>query len=288
MKVTPYSSLSDQSSKMTLLEGYFLKLEKVIIMFSGGIDSSFLLATAINTLKQQNVLPIIGVSKSLPDSELADAEYFCKELNIPLTKVLTDELLNDDYLKNDFNRCYYCKVALNEAIQNYLKAHQEYRDWHILDGLQADDKVSDRPGVKANDIFKVKHPLFDLQFTKTEIRDFSKELGLNIYNKPESACLSSRVMKGTKITSELLDNISKSEEHLKKLGFNEFRVRIHELNVLNNKKEYLARIEFKKDEDLLLAFKRKSEINKIKNFNVDFITIDLEGYKSGGFSLKVL
>ncbi|PIW64598.1 MAG: hypothetical protein COW12_05575 [Candidatus Omnitrophica bacterium CG12_big_fil_rev_8_21_14_0_65_45_16] len=281
----------ESDSKLKSLSNAITDLNNVVVLFSGGIDSSFLLYLCTKSLPKPNILNVIGVSQSLPERELIEARAFSKLVDVPLIELKTNELENELYSNNSGNRCYHCKTELNDVLLNFMNQNPQYTNWNIIDGLQASDKIEHRPGFKANEKYQIKHPLYDLKFTKDEIRSYCKSFGLSVYDKPESACLSSRVMVGTKVTASILSTIERAENLLLDSGIIGSRVRIHNLNNSQKTPELLARIELRNQKEMQKLIGADHLLADLRKLPISFITIDLDGYKEGGFSnqkLKVL
>lgn len=291
LNFTTISEKVKTDSKLHKLVNNITDLNNVIVLFSGGVDSSFLLYVCAQTLPKESILNIIGVSQSLPRRELHEAREFSNSIGVPLLEISTDELQNAEYSANTGNRCFHCKTELNKAVLKFLNDNPKYNNWTMVDGLQASDNIENRPGYKANEKYSIKHPLYDLKFSKNEIREYCKAFGLTVSDKPESACLASRVMVGTKVTAEILVIIEEAENLLKDHGFTGSRVRIHNLTPNDRDSELLARIELRNLTEMKSIIESESLLEKLKALPISFLTVDIEGYKEGGFSkgkLKVL
>jgi uncharacterized protein len=248
------------------------KMEKVVVAFSGGVDSSFLLAASMLALNE-NVLAITVDSPSLPAYELEEAKQLARNLNVHHL-VLHSDSIEEEVKHNPVNRCYFCKKIEYGAIKEEAsKAGIIY----VLDGSNADDLKDYRPGMKAKEEVNVSSPLLENGITKAEIREFSKILNLPTWNKPAYACLYSRIPYGQEIKIEDLRKVEKSEKFFIDKGFRTIRVRCH---------DKLARIETDPDSiSKLFTEPLKSEIvSSLKSFGFDFITIDLIGYRLGSFN----
>ena len=246
------------------------ELKKVAISFSGGIDSSFLLFVANNVLKKENVLAIIAKGVMVPRKDYEEAIYFLKKNNFNFIEIEYNPLEVEEFKKNLKNRCYYCKKALMEKIQTVAKDN----NFNILlDGKNADDLKVYRPGNKVADELEIISPLAELGFSKQNIRDEAKKLGIKIWDKPSNSCLATRVPYNTILTKELLRKVDLSEEIIKNIGIKNLRVRVH---------NEIARIEVPK-EDFKIIFENENIIEKIKNIGFRYVTLDLSGLQSGSF-----
>ncbi len=245
------------------------EMQSAILAFSGGVDSTFLL----KALKESGIhaLAVTAYSETMPESELRFAEDMAKLIGIKHRIIKTDEMSNPDFVKNPKDRCFYCKDELFSKLVDIANT-EGYE--HIVDGSNADDISDWRPGMKAALKYKVRSPLIEVSFSKDEIREISKALGLPTWSKPASPCLSSRFPYGVAITKDALKRVEMSEEFLKSLGFKELRVRSH---------NDMAKIELRSDEIDRLFDKelRESIVNGFKKFGFKHIALDLEGFRSG-------
>lgn len=242
----------------------------LLIAFSGGVDSSFLIKTAFDVLKNKAVA-LTAVSATYPDYEFNDAVNFAKQYGITQIIVNSNELEMEDFTKNDTNRCYHCKKELFTICREQAdKLGLKY----IADASNCDDLSDFRPGRNAAMELGVKSPLIEAKLTKAEIRELSKEMGLNTFDKPSQACLSSRFPYGTAITKNKLDIVRKCELFLKEAGILQFRVRYH---------GELARIEVSKDDiNKFMDVKfRDKVVDNFKKNGFCYVSLDLEGYRTG-------
>ncbi len=245
-------------------------MDRVIIAFSGGVDSTFLLkAASISGLS--SLLAVTGVSESLPEEECSFATETASSLNVSHTIINTEEMQNSSYTSNPPNRCYYCKKELFGKLKELAK-RENYS--FILDGTNSDDAHDWRPGNRAAGEEGVKSPLLEAGLTKDEIRKLSKDLGLPTWNKPATPCLASRFPYGQHITSEALGKVHKAESFIKKYGPEELRVRSH---------ADTARIEINPGDFPKLTDERArlEIINYLKSLGFKNITLDLQGFRSG-------
>ncbi len=246
------------------------ELKKVAISFSGGIDSSFLLFVANNVLKKENVLAIIAKGVMVPRKDYEEAISFLKENKFNFIEILYNPLEVKEFKENLKDRCYYCKKSLMSQIKTVAKDN----NFNILlDGKNADDLKVYRPGNKVADELEIISPLAELGFSKQNIRDEAKKLGIKIWDKPSNSCLATRVPYNTILTKELLRKIDLSEEIIKNIGIKNLRVRVH---------NEIARIEVPK-EDFKIIFENENIIEKIKNIGFRYVTLDLSGLQSGSF-----
>jgi pyridinium-3,5-biscarboxylic acid mononucleotide sulfurtransferase len=258
-------------SRLDELRSHLRSLGSALVCFSGGIDSALLLAVATEQLPKGRAIGLTAVSPSLAPSERGDAERLAREIGADLRLVESHEIDRPDYAKNEADRCFHCKTELYEI------AEQKRREWNIdviLNGANVDDLGDYRPGMDAARRAGVKMPFIDLGFTKKDIRAAAKELGMNLWDKPASACLSSRLPYGTAVTRERLEQIATMEAGLRALGFRQVRVRWH---------ERIARIEVPTTElgrtvDPSIR-SQIVELGKASGFN--YTTVDLAGYRTG-------
>lgn len=270
------------------LKEYLKKFNKILVAFSGGIDSYFVLKAALDAVEKVNVLAVTADSPSLKSTEKEQTNKLASEIGAKHKIIFTEEMGNPDYYNNPSNRCFFCKDELFNKLEE-LKNELGYDV--ILDGTNYDDLSDYRPGYKASRNHGITSPLAELKFTKNEIRETAKELGLTIWNKPSSPCLSSRIPYGQQVTSEKLSMIEHAEEILMQLGFIEFRVRHFEIpqNGDTEKKLKMAKV------DISLAEMKKvlgeevvSEIYiKLKEIGYDFVTLDMGGLKSGSLNVNI-
>lgn len=209
-------------AKLDHLDQILRKCQRLIVAYSGGVDSAFLLYRAHQVL-EENCLGVIADSPSLPRHELEQALAFAKKHQIPVEIITTDEFQNPDYLANPINRCYFCKSALFEKLTQWLKKEKNLTA--IAYGENMDDLSDFRPGRQAAEAFSVLAPLREAALTKQEIRLAAQQAGLSVCDKPASPCLSSRIPHGTPVTVEALARVEAGEKILRELGFHIFRLR---------------------------------------------------------------
>lgn len=256
-------------NKLLRLKKTLQSLRRVIIAYSGGLDSTFLLKTAIDTLGRENVIAVTARSETYPVSEYSEACRIAKKLSARHITIRTSELNLKNFKSNPVNRCYYCKKELFKKLNNIRK---KYKMNYVLDGTNFDDLKDIRHGMKAARQLGVKSPLLEAQITKAEIRKFSRHLKLPTWDKPSFACLASRLPFGSEVKKEDLKKIEKAEYFLRNLGLKQVRVRLH-----NN----IARLEvFKGDFNKVLKLKELI-IKRLKKIGFVYITLDLAGYRTG-------
>jgi pyridinium-3,5-biscarboxylic acid mononucleotide sulfurtransferase len=244
----------------------------VLVAFSGGVDSTFLLAIAKQALGDR-VMAVTAVSETFPTREVQLASKLAKQIGVKHLKIQIHELENADFVKNDFTRCFHCKNNLYTQLKELVKKYGDV--YTIVDGSNMDDLGEYRPGLKAARQLGVRSPLQEVGLYKDEIRILSKEMGLETWNKPSFACLSSRIPYGTKITKEKIDQLDKSEEFLLELGFYQVRVRHH---------GEIARIEVLPEEMPRIIQYHQEIHKKLRELGFLYVTLDLGGYRSGSMN----
>lgn len=262
--------------KLEQLQELLRSYESCLIAYSGGVDSAFLAFVARLALGSK-ALAVIADSPSLPRRELEEALELADAFDFPVRVVKTKEFQNADYLSNPNNRCYFCKHELFSEMVPLARAE----GYHVIAyGENASDVGDFRPGAKAAAEFQIRAPLKELGLTKAEIRTLSQELGLPTADKPQLACLSSRVPYGEAVTPEKLSMIERAENFLRDLGFREVRVRHHEL-----KHGPLARIELDAAEmpNALPSFLKIAE--SLREIGYAHVTLDLQGYRRGSLNM---
>ena len=247
---------------------------RVLVAYSGGVDSAYLAWTAHRALGA-NMLAVIADSPSLARTHLADALAFAHEQGIPVEVISTSELDRPEYARNDGGRCFQCKDELFTVMEE-LRAARGFNA--IAYGVNVDDQGDFRPGQQAARQHHVAAPLLAVGLTKQEIRDLAREAGLRVWDKPASACLSSRIEYGRPVTREALDVVERGEDAIRALGFRQFRVRHH---------GEIVRIEIAQDElDRALDPTMAAQFTAIfKQLGFKFVTLDLEGFRSGSMNI---
>ena len=252
------------------LQDRLKELNKVAISFSGGIDSSFLLYVARITLPTENVLAIIANGNMVPRKDYEEAIEFLKENKINYKEIEYKPLEIKEFKENRKDRCYYCKKKLmsgikEEANKNGFK--------NVLDGKNEDDLKVYRPGNKATEEIGIISPLAEIGFSKENIREESKKLGLKIWNKPSNSCLATRFPYNTILTEDDLKRVEQGEEVLKKLGIPKVRIRVH---------QEIARIEVEREYSNVII-QNQNIVEQIKALGFRYVTLDLKGLTSGSF-----
>ena len=264
----------NRNEKYNSLQRILKELGRVVIAYSGGVDSTFLLKAAVDTLGAENVLACIGTSASLAGSQYDQAIECGKIIGAEVEEIIVDELSDPQYSANKADRCFHCKSHLYRLLTDIA----EQRGFkNIICGSNFDDKDDFRPGHRAAEIFNVRAPLAEAELTKDDIRALSRKLNLPTADVPASPCLASRISYGLEVTEQRLKQIDQAENFLRTLGLVEFRLRHH---------DELARIEVKPEAiDKITAEPLRSQIvDKLKSLGFKYITIDLQGFRSGSLN----
>jgi pyridinium-3,5-biscarboxylic acid mononucleotide sulfurtransferase len=246
---------------------------RLLVAYSGGVDSAFLAWMAHQVLGPQ-MLAVIADSPSLARTQLEDALAFARETGIPVDVLETRELQNPSYVRNDAMRCFHCKDELFNVMEQYRAAHAFAA---IGYGVNADDQGDFRPGQQAARQHGICAPLLEAELTKAEIRELARQAALRVWDKPASACLSSRIEYGRPVTPEALRVVERGEDALRELGFRQFRVRHH---------GEIVRIEISPEElPRALNSEMARALTRIfKDLGFQFVTLDLEGFRSGSMN----
>ena len=267
------SVATDLLSKRGVLDARLLNLGRTLVAYSGGVDSAFLAWAAYQVLGS-GMLAVLADSPSLARTQFADAISFAHEQNIPLEVISTAELDSPEYARNDASRCFHCKDELFTVMEKF---RDDLGFDSIAYGVNADDQGDFRPGQAAAKRHHVAAPLLDAGLTKEEIRGMARAAGLRVWDKPASACLSSRIEYGRPVTLESLSTVEQGEDALRMLGFRQFRVRHH---------GEIVRIEIAAEEmAAALTAEMAAQFTKIfKGLGFKFVTLDMEGFRSGSMN----
>jgi len=261
------------SSKLKSLEKILTDMQSILVAYSGGTDSTFLLKVAANVLGEK-AIAVTASSETYTARELQEAKHNAGLIGAKHITVHTNELDDPNFSSNPPDRCYYCKTELFTKLFALAK---EYGLNYVIDGSNCDDEKDFRPGMRAAAEFRVRSPLREAGFTKEEIRMLSKEMHLHTWDKPPLPCLSTRFPYGTQITKEKIVRVDRAEEFLAGLGIRQLRVRDH---------GNIARIEVsRRDMPLFLDVKIAKQImEKFKALGYTYVTLDIQGYRMGSMN----
>jgi pyridinium-3,5-biscarboxylic acid mononucleotide sulfurtransferase len=265
--------MNSLQTKLQRLRDGFGSMRSVMVAFSGGVDSTFVLRVAHEVIPDR-LLALTTTSPTMPEQDRLDAIEIAHALGVRHLMVESNELEIPGYARNPVNRCYLCKHNLFTVCD---EKSRELGIETIVDGLNLDDLHDYRPGIRAATELNVRHPLVEAQLTKAEIRELSRSLGLPTWNRPASPCLSSRFPYGTQITPEGLQRVERGERVLRSLGFNVARVRYH---------GEVARIEVEVDEigRMLDTTIREAVDRQLREIGFRFVAVDLRGFRSGSLN----
>lgn len=260
--------------KLDVLKKNIGKLGRVVVAFSGGVDSTFLLHVCTEVLGGENVLAVTATSPTYQKDEVAWAETYAASLQVKHLIISTHEMENGAFVANTPERCYLCKRELFSRLRDIAETHGIP---HILEGSNSDDERDFRPGMRAAEEFGIMSPLRDAGLSKEDIRELSREMGLPTHDKPSQACLASRFPYGERITEEKLAMVARAEAFLRELGFTTVRVRHH---------GPLARVEVGREhmEHMLDGHVRSKVVEGLKKIGYVWVCLDLEGYRSGSMN----
>lgn len=258
--------------KYRRLQDILREMDTVVVAFSGGVDSTFLLKAAVETLGANNVLAVTADSETYPSSELIEARELASKIGADHQVIETSELAIPGYTENDRNRCYFCKSSLFDHLIPIMEKH-EFNN--VVYGVIADDMNEFRPGMRAAKERGVRGPLQEANLFKEEIRELSRIFELPTWNKPSFACLSSRIAYGEEITVEKLGKVEKAENYLKSLSIRQVRVRTH---------EDIARIEVEQSDMHIVLAHHEEIVKNLQQFGYKYVALDLLGYQSGSMN----
>jgi uncharacterized protein len=255
------------------LEARLGRLDRLMVAYSGGVDSAFLAVTAHRILGDR-MLAVLADSPSLARRDMEQAIAFATSVGMPLRVIQTEELEKPEYQRNDANRCFHCKTELFTGMES-LRAELGYV--HIAYGMNADDTRDYRPGQRAAKEHEVLAPLADAGMTKADVRMLARAAGYTLWDRPAAPCLSSRVEYGRAVTREVLSQVERAEESIRQLGFREFRVRHH---------GELARVEIARSEmPRALVMETLDAITAaLKDAGYQYVTLDTAGFRSGSLN----
>jgi pyridinium-3,5-biscarboxylic acid mononucleotide sulfurtransferase len=259
--------------KKTRLDQILSRLGRTLVAYSGGADSAYL-AYAAHRVLGAEMLAVIADSPSLARAQLQDAIAFAQEQQIPLQIIPTSEMDRPEYVRNDGLRCFHCKDELFTVLDQFAE-ERGYQS--VAYGVNVDDQGDFRPGQKAAGMHGVAAPLLDAGLSKADIRELAQQAGLRVWDKPASACLSSRIEYGRPVTREALLAVEKGEDALRGLGFRQFRVRHH---------GEIVRVEIAREElPHALTVEMFAELTRVfKALGFLYVTLDMEGFRSGSMN----
>lgn len=265
--------LASAEEKEKNLRRLMREMGTVLVAYSGGVDSAYLGLIATQELNE-NAICVLGISPSVSQIQRDEAENIAARFDFNFARIATEELDNPDYQANPNNRCYFCKTELYGKLADIAR---EKNINYIVDGTNADDVGDYRPGKAAAAELGVRSPLIEADLNKNEIRALSRKHDLPTWDKPASPCLSSRIAYGTPVTIERLSKVEKGEAVLRRLGFREFRVRLH---------DELVRLEIAPEElgKALNAEMTERFSREFKRLGFRYVTLDLQGYRSGAMN----
>jgi uncharacterized protein len=262
------------TEKHESLRGILRDLRRVVVAYSGGVDSTFLLKTAVDTLGAGNVLACISIGPSEPDDQYERATRAAEGLGVELMAVEAGELEDPNFTANNADRCFHCKSRLGRTLLDVAK---ERGFDYVVFGTNYDDLDDYRPGNRAIKVLGIRSPLAEARLTKEDIRELSRQMGLPTADQPASPCLASRIPYGLEVTEQRLRQVDQAEAFLRSLGFVEFRVRHH---------DEIARVEVRPQDIAKLTAEpvRTKVVEKLKSLGFRFVAMDLQGFRSGSLN----
>lgn len=263
-----------RKTKYQKLQDIIRNLRNVVVAYSGGVDSTFLLKAAVGTLGAENVLACISAGAVEPSNQLDRAQKLTNQIGVRLQIIDNDELSDPNFTANKADRCFHCKSHLCQVL---LEIAKEQGFDHVIFGTNYDDLDDFRPGNRAMEVFGIRSPLAEAKLTKNDIRQLSRQLHLPTADQPASPCLASRIAYGLEVTEQRLRQIDQAEQCLRSLGLVEFRVRHHDT---------IARIEVN-PQDIGKITKeplRTQIVDKLKSLGFKFVAVDLQGFRSGSLN----
>lgn len=262
-----------KSGKLQRLKNTLKELKRVVVAYSGGVDSTFLLKAAYDTLGPENVLAVTALSPTYPANERKLAEKLASQMGARHVFLRTQELKDENFIANSALRCFYCKKELFGKLK--ILARKYKINW-VVDASNLDDLKDYRPGTKAKRIFGIRSPLQEAGFRKKDIRSRAQKLGLPNWQKEAQACLASRIPYGQEIKKDRLLRVARGEKFLRRLGLKDVRLRDY---------DSLARIELNPADLAKVIKNRRLVIAKLKKLGYLYVTVDLEGYRTGSMNL---
>ncbi len=258
-------------SQLADLERELRRLGNVVVAFSGGADSAFLAAVAHRTLGAARARAVTAVSPSLAGDEESDCRALASEWGLAWTPVVTHEMEHAAYRVNDIDRCFHCKAELMDVVGPIAAAANAT----VVLGVNVDDLGEHRPGQKAAEEAGAAFPLVTAGFTKSDVREASRRMGLRTWDKPAAACLASRIPYGTEVSVDILGRVDRAEAALHRLGFRQVRVRHY---------GETARIEVDPDALAAAIEQRLAIVDAVRRAGYRYVTLDLEGFRSGNLN----